>query len=264
MGYDGKDSSGWIYIGEDIEKYIPAESDLEHIDRIDQSLPIEEQKAQAKAILNMLKLNAKSGLAISPKGKSAVKIVWYDEKYSLDVLDGVETFRSTKKSEGYGKKPMLSSVTGRYFNTAIEDGQKYYYKVRGYIKIDGTRYYTDWSDVISQVAKRFVIVAPNRQVIKSSNSPEKAKLKVTLQKQTGMTKYEIRYSMTDTKVESKYGTVTMTNNKKYKGTQSKTFSSSKYIKSGKYVYVKARGVYTKPNGTTGYTAWSKVMKVKIR
>ena len=36
------------------------------------------------------------------------------------------------------------------------------------------------------------------------------------------------------------------------------------MKSGKYVYVKVRAVYTKADGTTGYGAWSAVKKVKVK
>ena len=76
-------------------------------------------------------------------GKKAIRLTW---KTDSDVdFDGVEIFRSTKRYSGYGKKPIFTAVKDAFYNTAIQKGTKYYYKVRGFVIIDGQKYYTDWS-----------------------------------------------------------------------------------------------------------------------
>ena len=54
-------------------------------------------------------------------------------------FDGVEIFRSTKRYSGYGKEPFFDTSKDAYYNTAIEAGTKYYYKVRGYVMADGEK-----------------------------------------------------------------------------------------------------------------------------
>lgn len=76
-------------------------------------------------------------------GKKAIKITW--KNTSGVEFDGVEVFRSMKKKSGYGKKPIYTSKTDKFYNTSIKKGTRYYYKVRGYIEYDGIKYYTDWS-----------------------------------------------------------------------------------------------------------------------
>ena len=78
-------------------------------------------------------------------GKKAVRITWYNQNGEMMDFDGVEIYRSTKKNSGYGKKPIFTSKTDKYTNTSVKVGTRYYYKVRGFVIIDGQKYYTDWS-----------------------------------------------------------------------------------------------------------------------
>ena len=76
-------------------------------------------------------------------GKKAIKLTWTT---GSDVdFDGVEIYRSTKRNSGYGKKPFYTTTKDAYYNTAIKKGTKYYYKVRGFVTIDGEKIYTDYS-----------------------------------------------------------------------------------------------------------------------
>lgn len=72
-----------------------------------------------------------------------VKVSWYDENGKELKLDGYEIERSRKRYSGY----QLRFKTDRevYYNTYIENGAKYYYRVRGYILFKGEKYYTNWS-----------------------------------------------------------------------------------------------------------------------
>ena len=100
---------------------------------------IAEQKAAVKAA----KFKLRSQIVKTKSGKKAIRITWTNP---TDIkFDGVEIYRSTKKSSGYGKKAIFVSKSGKYTNTSVKAGKKYYYKVRGFVTIDGEKVYTDWS-----------------------------------------------------------------------------------------------------------------------
>ena len=105
------------------------------------------QKEEILAALADQKLAARSKLVTMKNGKKAVRITWYNKNGEMTDFDGVEIYRSTKKNSGYGKKPVSVIKSGKssYYNTAIKSGTRYYYKVRGFVIIDGQKYYTDYS-----------------------------------------------------------------------------------------------------------------------
>lgn len=89
------------------------------------------------------KLKVSSKLVTTKSGKKAVKLTW---KCNSDVeFDGYEIFRSVKKNSGYGKKPIFTAKKASYLNTSVKAGNKYFYKVRGFIEVDGKKVYTSWS-----------------------------------------------------------------------------------------------------------------------
>lgn len=98
--------------------------------------------AQNDAIQN-INITLRSKQVKMKNGKKAIKLTW---KTDGDAdFDGVEIYRSTKRHSGYGKKPIFTAVKDAYYNTAIQKGTKYYYKVRGFVTIDGEKVYTKWS-----------------------------------------------------------------------------------------------------------------------
>ncbi|MGN1414974.1 MAG: hypothetical protein ACI4WY_12100 [Anaerovoracaceae bacterium] len=103
------------------------------------------QKEETLAALADQRLTARSKIVAMKNGKKAVKITWYNESGELMDFDGVEIYRSTRRNAGYGKTPIFTTEKDAYYNTAIQRGTKYYYKVRGYVVIDGQKYYTDYS-----------------------------------------------------------------------------------------------------------------------
>ena len=94
--------------------------------------------------LAAVKLVARSKMSAA-NGKAAIKVYWYAEDGSDIRFDGYEVFRSTKRYSGFGKTPIFETGRETYWNTAIKSGNTYYYKVRGYIELNGVRYYTGWS-----------------------------------------------------------------------------------------------------------------------
>lgn len=104
--------------------------------------------AQKEAIKN-IKIKLTSKQVKTKAGKKAVKITW-TAAAGDKVLDGVEVYRSTERYKGYGTEPFYTSTkggnTGSYTNTkSLKKGTKYYYRVRGYILVNGEKVYTDYS-----------------------------------------------------------------------------------------------------------------------
>lgn len=90
-------------------------------------------------------LVARSMYAKAPSGKPSIKVYWFNRDGSKLDFDGYEVYRSVKRYSGYGTKPIFETIKARYYNTAIEKGTRYYYKVRGYKLIDGEKVYTPYS-----------------------------------------------------------------------------------------------------------------------
>jgi len=109
------------------------------MDEADADAAIAAQKEAVKKI----KFKLKSKLVKAKNGKKAVKLTW-DTRSDLE-FDGVAVYRSTRKNSGYGKKPFFTTTKDSYTNTAVKNGTRYYYKVRGYVYIDGEKVYTDYS-----------------------------------------------------------------------------------------------------------------------
>ena len=111
------------------------------------------QKEETLVALADQQLTARSKIVTMKNGKKAVKITWYNENGELMDFDGVEIYRSTRRNAGYGKTPFFTTEKDAYYNTAIKKGTTYYYKVRGYVVIDGQKYYTDYSRKAIRIVK---------------------------------------------------------------------------------------------------------------
>lgn len=115
-----------------------------------QEEPKEPTKEEIVAALKEQQLVARSKLTTSKSGKKAVRVTWYDKNGKEVDFDGIEIYRSTQRYKGYGLKPFYATKDGKtegyYVNTRdLKEGTTYYYKVRGYVEIDGQKYYTDYS-----------------------------------------------------------------------------------------------------------------------
>lgn len=107
--------------------------------------PEVDEDAELKAAVEGLQLVARSEMSTA-KGKKAVRVSWFEKNGAdLSFLEGYEVFRSTKRFSGFGTKPIFTTERTKYWNTDIEEGMKYFYKVRGFVTIDGEKSYTDWS-----------------------------------------------------------------------------------------------------------------------
>lgn len=107
--------------------------------------PDADEDDQLQAAVDSIDLIARTEIS-SANGKKAIKLTWTEaDDENLKAIEGYEIYRSTKRSEGYTKKPFFKTKRTSYWNTAVKSGTRYYYKVRGYVTIDGKKCYTDWS-----------------------------------------------------------------------------------------------------------------------
>ena len=104
-----------------------------------------DEKAQIKAVTGVDKeiFKAKSKLS-KLNGKKAIRVTWNVPTKAK--LDGYEVYRSTKRYSGFGTEPYFVTKNTHYKNNKeLKKGKTYYYKVRGFVEINGVKYYTGFS-----------------------------------------------------------------------------------------------------------------------
>lgn len=104
-----------------------------------------DEKAQITAVkgVNSDVFKAKSKLT-KLNGKRAVKVTWNVPKGMK--IDGYEIFRSTERYSGFGTEPYFTTTKTSYTNNKdLKPGKTYYYKVRGYVLVNGEKIYTGFS-----------------------------------------------------------------------------------------------------------------------
>lgn len=119
----------------------------------DSDEPAEQLKTKEEAEIEAVKNfnpKAKSKVVRLKNGKKAVLLTW--DKGNVG-LDGVEIYRSTKKNSGYGKKPIFTTKKETYCNSTVKKGKTYYYKLRGFVVIEGRKYYTGFSNKAYRTVK---------------------------------------------------------------------------------------------------------------
>lgn len=94
-------------------------------------------------------VNQASVKASAKAAKKGTTISW--KKVSADI-DGYQVYRSVTGKAGTFKK-IVTTKKLSVLNKSVSSGKTYYYKVRGYKKIDGKTVYTQWSKAVAQKAK---------------------------------------------------------------------------------------------------------------
>lgn len=82
-------------------------------------------------------------------GKGQITVTWN----SVSGVTGYYVYRSQTKSGTYKSLKRVNSKTTQYTNTKLKKGAKYYYKVRSYKTIDGTKIYSDYSECSGKTVK---------------------------------------------------------------------------------------------------------------
>ena len=103
-----------------------------------------------KEVSEVIKSIKPSGFQASSYSYTKIKCSW-DE---ITGLDGYIVYRATSKSGKYSKVFSTDNDSKTsYINTGRTTGKTYYYKVRGYVKINNKTYYTKYSNVDSAYAR---------------------------------------------------------------------------------------------------------------
>lgn len=101
--------------------------------------------AEAAAAIKAVKIKLTTKLT-KRKGKSSITLTWKLSKRNVK-FDGYDIRRSVKKSSGYGKRAFALTKKAKYINSrSLKKGKTYYYKVRAYKLVDGSKVYTKWSN----------------------------------------------------------------------------------------------------------------------
>lgn len=164
----------------------------------DESAPAQLTAAQVKAI--------KPAAKAASYSYTKIKVSWD----KIEGVDGYKVYRATSKNGKYSLvKTVADPGTASYINTGRTTGKTYYYKVRAYKKIGKTTYYTKYSSVVSAYAR------PNKAKINKVYLPKDEQVKVTWNKVSGATGYQVYRKRVDKStwklfktVSSKYTSVT--------------------------------------------------------
>ncbi len=188
-----------------------------------------------------------SGLKSSKSTVNSIKLTWKsDPNYSTAYYQIYDV----------SKKKVIATVdsyTTSYTVKKLKAGKKYSFKVRGYSKENGEKYYGEWKTIETSTL-------PKSTTLSSVKSEKKKALTVKWKKQSAATGYQVQYSTNSKFKKSATKTVTVKKNKQ-------TSSKISKLKSGKKYYVKVRTYKTlKINGksTKVYSAWSSVKSVKVK
>lgn len=128
------------------------------------------------------KINPKSTSVSITRGYDRLNVKWK----KVSGVDGYQIWRSTKKDSGFKLVKTIKSVsTVKYTDTNVKHNTKYYYKVRAYQTVNGTKLYSDYS------ALRYHTVRVAQAVISGISKVDYRTLKIKWNAVKGATGYKV-------------------------------------------------------------------------
>ena len=101
-------------------------------------------KTTSKTVYKKVIPNTVNNFHISSVSSSNIKVSWDKED-----VTGYEIYRSTNNKNWSKVKTITSKNTNSYNNTKLKLNKTYFYKIRSYIKVNGKKVYSSFSNVIS-------------------------------------------------------------------------------------------------------------------
>lgn len=180
----------------------------------------------------------------APAGYNKIKIYWT----KVSGANGYELYRATSKTGKYSKvKTITSGSTLSYINSSLTPGKTYYYKVKAYRTIGGSKGYSFLSNVVS--AKPTLAKPSTIKAAKASSTS----IKVSWSKVSEASGYELY------RAASKTGTYTKI---KTQTTGSSVSYTNKSLQKKKTYYYKVRA-YRTVNGKKIYSSYTSVVLYKL-
>lgn len=99
-------------------------------------------------------INKPSTISAKAKSDSSIEITWS----KVDGVKKYKVYRATSKNGSY--KYIGATSNTNYVDKGLESGTTYYYRVRGYKKVDGAKYNGKYSAKVSATTTETVVTTP--------------------------------------------------------------------------------------------------------
>ncbi|MBE5926960.1 MAG: hypothetical protein E7270_08380 [Lachnospiraceae bacterium] len=175
----------------------------------------------------------------TPYSTTSITMLWN----RVSGTTGYEVYRATSKNGTYSKVKTTTSTS--FKNGKLTRGKTYYYKVRAYKIVNGTKIYGNFSSVKAMGTK------PQTPIIELRSGNSKAK--IIWKKISGISGYEVYMSASSSGTYSKIKT-SGSNNTAYLKTG---------LTRGKKYYFKVRS-YRTVSGKKIYSGWSSIESVTVK
>ena len=196
---------------------------------------------------------SKPTIKTSANSYNSNKITWS----KLSNADGYEIYRSTSKSGTYKSiKTITNGSKVSYTDTSLVTGTTYYYKVRAYKTVNGKKVYGDFSSVSD--AKPVLSKLTTVKAVSASYNSNK----ITWNKVTGASGYEVLRSTSKNGTYKSVKTITSGSTVSYTNT-SLTTGSTYYYKVRAYRTVDKKKVYSSYSSVVSAKPVLKTPSVKL-
>jgi uncharacterized protein YjdB len=185
---------------------------------------------------------ATPAITTAPAGYNSVKISWK----KVSGASGYQVYRATSKTGTYSRVATVTNgSTVTYTNKSLTTGKTYYYKVRAYRTVNGTKVYGSFSSVKSV---KPVPAKPSIAAVRASSSS----IRISWKKVSGASGYQVYRATSKAGTYSRIATVIGGSTVAY---------TNRSLTRGKTYYYKVRA-YRKVNGTNVYGSFSAVKSAK--
>jgi hypothetical protein len=181
-----------------------------------------------------------STLKVSSRKTTSLGLTW-------SKVGDITGYQLQRKS-GNTWKTITNTTSNSNTVSSLKSGTKYDFRVRSYINVDGTKYYSSWK-TLSTPTK------PSTPSIKAPSTNKKHQIIVKWNKVSAGTGYQVQYSK-----KKNFSSVIAT--KTVSGISKTSYTGKNFTKNKTY-YVRVRA-YKTVDGTKYYGSWSKVKSVKCK